>query len=337
MKTKLNDISCSLDINTTSDLCNRAKLDTGTYCNYRCSFCYYKNSLDIVDSFDEIKSRIDYLRECGIDDVDLSGGESSIHPNWFDILEYCKGFHISTLSNGYRFSDKSFMKKSVDCGLKEILFSLHGYDERSHDELVGHIGAYEKIIKSIENANDLGVIVRINCTISNHNYMYINSKYVDLINKLNPLEINFIPLNYWDDNGEYEKIDYDIVSPYIKNAIDKLGIKYINVRYIPYCFMVGYERYVCDYYQHIYDIYDWDMSLYDYDVDPTIYKNNKPQLMYDAAKKNRLYSYYKKKECVKCKYFYICDGIEYDMNIHPVKGDYIKDPVYYRELFYADE
>ena len=130
-------MSVGLDVNYDTKLCNRAKLDTGTYCNYKCSFCYYKNSLDKIDDLEVIKGRIDYLRECGVEEVDLSGGESSIHPDWFDILDYCGGFDVSTLSNGHRFSNISFMKKSQDHGLKEILFSLHGYDEESHDNLVG--------------------------------------------------------------------------------------------------------------------------------------------------------------------------------------------------------
>ena len=65
---------------------NRAKLDTGTHCNYKCDFCYYKTQLDVVTNLDVIKGRIDYLVECGITEVDLSGGESSIHKEWFDIF-----------------------------------------------------------------------------------------------------------------------------------------------------------------------------------------------------------------------------------------------------------
>ena len=157
-----------------------------------------------------------------------------------------------------------------------------------------------------------------------------------MIHKLDPIEVNYIPLNYWDDNIDYEKIDYVKVSDHIKNSIDKLKVKYINVRYIPFCFMVGYEQYVCDYYQHIYDRYDWDMSLYAYDVDPLVYRKNRHKIMYETARKNRLALYYKKKECVKCKYFKVCDGIEYDMKVYPVVGERIKNPVYYRRNFYAD-
>lgn len=335
---KYNDISCcGLVVDTDTRLCNRAKLDTGTFCNYRCSFCYYRDNLGDMGSFEDIKHRIDYLRKCGIKEVDLSGGESSIHPKWFDILDYCDGLYISTLTNGYKFSDIEFMSKSKEHGLREILFSVHGYDNDSHDKIVGFVGAFDRIIQSIKNAHKLGIKVRVNCTVSNYNYTSLSTSYVKLLLEINPIEINFIPLNYWGDNKEGEKIDYVEVSKEIKRTIDLIDIKYINVRYIPYCFMVGYERYVCDYYQHIYDIYDWNIALCDYDVDPEIFQKNQHDIMYETAKDHRLFQYKKKFECVKCKYFYICDGIEYDMPVFPEVDERITNPVHYRKNFYAND
>ena len=92
--------STNISIDYSEPICNRAKLDTGTHCNYRCSFCYYKTKLNDITEFESIRQRIDYLSACGITEVDLSGGESSIHNDWFTILDYCasKGLRVSTLS-----------------------------------------------------------------------------------------------------------------------------------------------------------------------------------------------------------------------------------------------
>ena len=81
--------TCRLEKDYETPRCNRAKLDTGTFCNYDCEFCYYQGDLDKVTSFDVIKDRIDILHKYGITEVDLSGGESSVHKQWFDILDYC--------------------------------------------------------------------------------------------------------------------------------------------------------------------------------------------------------------------------------------------------------
>jgi MoaA/NifB/PqqE/SkfB family radical SAM enzyme len=337
-----NQISHKLEYDLDEPINNRAKLDTGTHCNYRCGFCYYKTQLNDVTPFEIIKERIDYLVECGITEADLSGGESSIHKQWFDILDYCKskGMHVSTLSNGYKFADKEFLRKSQEHGLEEILFSVHGYNKESHNHLVGHRKGFENIKQAILNAHELGVLVRINCTVTKDNYQGLPTEFVELMKELKPFEVNFLTLNYWNDADSQECISYSEITPYIHQTIDQLKdfVEIINVRYTPYCFMQGYEQYVCNYYQHIYDIYDWNISVYDQRADPAKYKEDKIKSLYESAKRNRNLTYYKKKECIDCKYFYICDGIEKQINdiqIQPVAGEKITKVNFYRKGWYA--
>jgi MoaA/NifB/PqqE/SkfB family radical SAM enzyme len=336
-----NELSNKLEIDYDEPICNRAKLDTGTHCNYRCEFCYYKTQLNDVTEFDVIRQRIDYLVDCGITEVDLSGGESSIHKQWFDILDYCKskGLKISTLSNGYKFANKEFLQQSKEHGLEEILFSVHGYDKDSHNILVGHRKGFENIVQAIKNAHELGILVRINCTVTHKNYKNLPTQFVNLVNELKPFEVNFLTLNYWDDAGVQDHIDYNEVTPYIHQAIDLLKdtVEKINVRYTPYCFMKGYEQYVCNYYQHIYDIYDWNIAVYDGTLDPAEYRKDNHEALYDAAARKRNWTYYKKAECMKCKYYYICDGVEKkitDISLNPEPGEQIKQVNFYRKGFY---
>jgi MoaA/NifB/PqqE/SkfB family radical SAM enzyme len=322
-------------------MCNRAKLDTGTHCNYRCEFCYYKTQLDEVTEFEKIKERIDYLIACGIKEVDLSGGESSIHKQWFDILDYCRGhgLKISTLSNGYKFANKEFLAKSKEHGLEEILFSVHGYDKESHNILVGHRKGFENIVQAIHNAHELGILVRVNCTVTHRNYKSLPTKFVALMQELQPFEVNFLTLNYWDDAGKQDTINYAEVTPYVHQAIDLLKdqVKKINVRYTPYCFMTGYEQYVCNYYQHIYDVYDWNIAVYNGDIDPETYRADPLKAMYDAAAFKRNRTYYKTKDCLECKHYYICDGVEKqikDVVLTPAPGEKITQVNFYRKGFY---
>jgi radical SAM protein with 4Fe4S-binding SPASM domain len=337
-----NELSHKLEVDKTEPLNERAKLDTGTHCNYRCEFCYYKTQLDEVTEFNVIKDRIDYLVACGMKEVDLSGGESSIHKQWFDILDYCKskGLKVSTLSNGYKFANKEFLQKSKDHGLEEILFSVHGYDKDSHNILVGHRKGFENIVEAIKNAHELGILVRINCTVTHKNYKSLPTKFVALVQELKPYEVNFLTLNYWDDAGVQETIDYSEVTPYVHQAIDSLKdfVEIINVRYTPYCFMKGYEQYVCNYYQHIYDVYDWNIAVYNGDMDPTVYRADPYKAMYEAAAFKRNRTYYKKQECLKCKYYFICDGVEKqikEVELRPEPGEQIKQVNFYRKDWYA--
>jgi len=324
--------------NTSNKICNRAKLDTGTHCNYKCKFCYYIDHLNDVTPFEVIKKRIDYFYDCGIQELDLSGGESSIHKDWFKILDYCneRFKSVTTLSNGFMFANKEFAQKSKDHGLKEILFSLHGSSEELHDNLVQKKGGFKRMLEAIQNANDVGIIVRINCTVTQDNYLHLK-KFVNIVKNFNVFEVNFLTLNYWNDAGKQVPIDYNEVTPKIHEAIDLLkDFCVVNVRYTPYCYMKGYEKYVCNYYQHIYDIYDWNIAVYDMTIKPDEYKKDPVNALFNEAKENRNLFYYKPKECMMCKHFYICDGIENKMNINviPESGVKITNPVFYRNKYY---
>lgn len=332
-----------LKIDTETPFNQRARLDTGPLCNYRCEFCYYKEHLSERDSLETILKRVDYIWDYGIREIDLSGGESSVEPNWFKILDYCKakGFRISTLSHGGRFSKLDFLQKSIDHGLEEILFSLHGYDSETHDAITGINGSFDKILQAINNANQLGITVRINCTVYDINYKGLAQHYPELIKQIKPLEVNFIAIKYNLDNREFRNVPYKDLTDAIKNTIDSIKehTKYINVRFAPYCYMEGYEQHVCNVYQHVYDLYDWNRALYNERVDVSKSYSNEEKLRqsYEVAADDRILNYHKSEECRTCKYYYICDGIDKslkDNELVPVPGEKILDVNYYRKGFY---
>lgn len=339
----LNDLSTlGLEIDRDEPYCQRAKLDTGPLCNYNCSFCYYQGDLHKKTDLSVILGRLDYLYTCGINEVDLSGGESSLRPDWFELLDECKkrGMKISTVSNGYKFADIEFLRKSQEHGLEEILFSVHGFDKESHNKIVDHTHGFDRIITAIHNAKSLGMVVRINCVVTKDNYTQLDTKFVSLMLELLPLEVNFLTLNFWGNIKDLDYVPYADVTQAIKNAIDKLGvIKYINVRYTPYCYMEGYEKYVCNTYQHIYDVFDWNMAVYDEKIAPLDYRKDNLLALYQAAGNDRARSYKKPQECAQCKYFYVCDGMEKEINDlpFPVAGTKIKAINFARKGFYEDQ
>lgn len=305
------------------ELCKRAKLDTGTLCNLRCTFCYYQDRLDKIDSFEIIRNRIDYIKDYNlITEIELSGGESSIHPDWFRILDYCneRFEHVSTLSHGQKFANLDFLLESKQHGLKEILFSMHGTGQY-HDDIVGRVGAYEKLFRAIENSLSNGVITRINCTVTTSNKDCIDKKFLQVIHHFITLglkQVNFIFHNYWDANSGSDPIRYEDLSPPVLNTIKNIKAWYpdfdIRIRFLPFCFAGEYTSLVYGQYQHVFDTTDWNKEIYNGDK---IFKKNKHytwveslHMGWEAAKVSRLYSYYKPKECKDCKWFKECDGIE---------------------------
>lgn len=306
-----------VNIDYTRPINSRAKLDTGKLCNLSCEFCYYKKQLSERDSLAQIKGRIDYIQAYGIEEIDLSGGESSVEPNWFAILDYCKGKfnRISCLSHGGKFSNLEFAQRSHDAGLREILFSLHGFTEEVHDRITGKKGSFNNLLKAIANAHALGIEVRINTTLYWINY---NKVDVSLLRSLCPTQVNFIALNYWGDNAEAEPIDYTLICNAVKGYIDQLTGIEVNARYFPLCYMLGYEQYVKNHYDHIYDLKDWNKAIYNEQLDTSIPYTHEQKVdhSFSEASRIRLQTCFKTDKCTGCKYFFTCDGIENQLKGH---------------------
>jgi len=312
----------------------RSQLFVGTYCNYKCEFCYYKPHLLKKNSPEKVYEQMRYIEKFGVKDIEFTGGEPTIDSNWFHYLDYGKKLfrHLSLITNGQKMAKREFAQECYDHGLREVLFSLHGYDKASHEKITGIPGSWEKILKAIENAKYIGFIVRTNTTVCSINYKNLDKLALKL-RELKPLGVNFIPLNYWDGADESGvDVPYHLMAPHIKYAIDILKghSKYINVRYIPYCHMGGYEEFICNWHQHSYDYWDWHNSF-----------KKLPELDYREARpyvdEVREHIYAKKTVCLTCKYRGICDGVEKKLveynDLKATTGELIKDPMHFRKNY----
>ena len=327
----------------------RSRLFTGYLCNIKCKFCFYKN-MKHVDIKDKIEQQVIQGHKYGIKDWDISGGEPSILPYWFAILEDLKSFgfrNIACITNGYKFANIDFLKKSVDLGMNELLFSLHGADADSHDGMTGVKGSYGKLMQAITNAKNIGIKIRINTVVAKDNYKDL-SNIVEIVNAIQPVAFNFLPFRLENSAPKENVISYTKSAPYIKRAIDHLDktIK-ISVRYLPFCIMRDYEEYVCMYIQRLYDEYEWSehsIRMFEYA------RKNKdvPQLANPLdrveAEKAAINKTTKKiggfsTQCLRCNSFRICDGIwsSYQKvfgtkEFQPIDGEKVGDIEHWKKI-----
>lgn len=280
-----------------------------------------------------------FLKQYGIKDIEFTGGEPTLNPHFLYYVESAskKFRHVACISNGWKLADYDQMRYAKEAGLNEILFSLHGYDQETHESITERDTSFHRILAAIHNAKQLGIIVRINTTVCSLNVKTL-SKHIDLINKIEPTGINFLPVNYWSDNNTHrETASYEEISNCIKECIDLLSekIEFINVRYIPFCYMKGYESYVSDWGQRQYDLWDWNNTVGEHflteEEKEGIIKNTDRK--YAELYKMRRHSYYKKKECMDCALNPICDGLEkqVEANVYPYQGDVITNPLNFRK------
>lgn len=125
-------------------------------CNDRCIFCLDSHTHDGTNrDREEVRAQILDGKRKGAQRLILSGGEPTIHPDFvkFVKLGNLAGYRkVQTVTNGRMFAYPDFLERSLDAGLSEITFSIHGPNARVHDALVGTKGAFEQEVKGLQNA-----------------------------------------------------------------------------------------------------------------------------------------------------------------------------------------
>lgn len=163
-------------------------------CNLNCTFCYNKSN----DSFskelskEQIFSLLDELSELGTFEIRFTGGEPTIHPDFFEIIEYSVklGFFVSLGTNGIWSED--VLDKIKTSGIKIIIVSLDGHEE--YNDSIRGSGTFNKTILTLKNLrHNKDLILKINCVLTRHNKKYIDY-IINLADFLGIDAVNFATL-----------------------------------------------------------------------------------------------------------------------------------------------
>lgn len=347
----------------------RVKIVTGLKCNIKCIFCYYRDNLQVPNKTGTaILADLTYAYRHGIREVDFSGGEPTIHPDLPRLIAAAKQMGMERtciITNGWRLAERVYLQELKSAGLDEILFSVHGSSAQIHDQHTAVDGSFERICRAMGNAVDCGVAVRTNTVVTrlNLNDLSAVSRFVA---DFAPVQVNFITINDWC----YAKhlvdalmVRYSEMAPRLKEACDLLESKAaaINVRYIPFCFMQGYERFVCNHPQVMYDPYEWVPHVRTRLEEGTSLRRYLSILAYGLIRGGALrhlgrmsvadmldeaviaglkkWFYTKRSDCGRCRYSGLCDGVENTYaqefgleELQVVTGVKVIDPVEYRKV-----
>jgi len=342
----------------------RTKVVTGFNCNARCRFCYYGNRIKESNRPKKaIINDLKFARRHGIEDIDFSGGEPTTHPDLCELIASAKkiGFkNICIITNGLKLKEEYYRSLS-DAGLNETLFSIQGGQEDTHDSSIGVKGAFLVIFHAIEIAKKISIKIRTNTVVHKYNYLELE-QLIKQIAPFEPTQVNFITINDWHyakNNATQLMCKYSEVSQYLKDACNMLkenNVKNINVRYIPFCMMLGYEQYVCNHGQVKYDPFEWlphvrvrletninslvylAMLAYGLSFGKALFKAKKGDILDQViVEAIRAYNYCKHKTCRDCRYDLICDGVEKSyanifglQELNTVPGEKIREPYYFR-------
>jgi MoaA/NifB/PqqE/SkfB family radical SAM enzyme len=246
----------------------RGEIRMGFRCNARCGFCYYQDALDTPEEEEPDKAKIirqlGKLREAGATEIEFTGGEPTIKAHLAECIIEAKamGFaNISIISNGLRLAKQEYCQRLVDAGLNDALLSIHGADALMHDSHTGIAGSFNAILNAAENLRSTGVRLRASLTLTARNAPQL-PEILALFRHLQVGTIHiavFSPVAAASATEEQLRIDYHDAGRAITSALDHAPgpLPPISIKYIPFCFVPGYEQLVMNLYQQSYDPDDW--------------------------------------------------------------------------------
>ncbi len=196
--------------------------------------------------FEEIKHLVDANRN---DDIDIFGGEPTIHPEFLKILKYLKTFgtRITLASNARFFSYDEFAKKVADIGVDLIRSSIYGHTAELHDHITTMPGSFEQSIAGFKNIIKYNIPLMVNIVILKPNYKYLKDITQMLID-VGVNEIKYASLILRDngyDNRNELAVKITESSPYLNEALDlaqSRGVRFVMEKN-PVCIAPKYHEF----------------------------------------------------------------------------------------------
>ncbi|RCW50783.1 MULTISPECIES: radical SAM protein [unclassified Halanaerobium] len=171
-------------------------IDPTSACNLNCEGCWAGkyNKSDSLD-FATIDRIITEAKEMGIYFIVLSGGEPTVYPQLFDILEKHDDVGFMMYTNGTLIDDE-FADRMLEVGNVTPAISLEGFREET-DKRRGE-GTYDKIMDAMDRLRERGIIFGASVTATKNNVDELFSdEFIDHLSKKGALYMwlfHYIPI-----------------------------------------------------------------------------------------------------------------------------------------------
>ncbi|MCK4259386.1 MAG: radical SAM protein [Halanaerobiales bacterium] len=168
-------------------------------CNAKCIHCGSRSGSQREHELtkEEALKVCDELKELGCKHVTLIGGEFFLQHYWEAIVKRLldNGIKVGPLTNGILLNDTN-LQKLKNLGLKEVFISIDGI-EKTHDHIRGVPGLFDKIIKNIKKAQEMGFVVGVNTSVSAINL----DEIPDLFTLLKEIDVKLWQVQIVEDIG----------------------------------------------------------------------------------------------------------------------------------------
>jgi heme b synthase len=147
-------------------------------CNLACVHCRasaqhgaYEGEL----STDEAKAVLDNIKSFSDPIIILTGGEPLCRPDFYEIAKHGRELGIRmVLGTNATLMTPEIAKKVHEVGIKRMSVSIDFPSAEKHDEFRGLEGAFDDAVRGIKIAQDAGIQIQINSTITKLNAGHMN-------------------------------------------------------------------------------------------------------------------------------------------------------------------
>jgi MoaA/NifB/PqqE/SkfB family radical SAM enzyme len=150
----------------------------GEQCNNHCPMCSNTGEGALFfHSTDELLRRADVLHRRGFRRVVVTGGEATIHPGFWTVVERLAAYGMAWDANthGRTFAKTGFARRAVDTGLQRAIVSLHSHRAATSAAIFGSSEeAHYETVAGVERLLEAGVEVMLNCVISRLNLTHLD-------------------------------------------------------------------------------------------------------------------------------------------------------------------
>ncbi len=150
----------------------------GERCNHACPMCTNTGRPDLeLHTLVELERRLERLHARGFRRVMLTGGEPTIHPDFFSVIDALRAREMTWDLNthGRSFHRIDFAIRARTAGLRRAIVSLHGHDAATSGAMSGAPrGAFEQTLRGIGHLVEQGVEVMANLVLSRFNLAHLN-------------------------------------------------------------------------------------------------------------------------------------------------------------------
>ena len=293
-----------------------ARLYLTNECNLRCNHCYRysgekeKNEL----SFYEWKEILHTLKDNGIKDISISGGEPFIYNDIYELIDYAVenvGMNVTVLSNG---TEINFKYMSILKKLKTIQLSIDGPSEKINDEIRGK-GVFLKVMNTLDKIYSIGINVTIGMTLFDKYFKDYKLSLEPFIQEHKNKYGNSIKIQFSSEILPGRNINKDeicVSNDYLQNFVDVICKKVYGPEWIfqTYYYLISNFHTNCGYstvvtIDSIGIIYSCNLPYYPIG---DIHKDSFSNIIVKMRELNEKFVVDNIEPCSKCDLRYICGG-----------------------------